>query len=64
MKMVMDYDREHRRKRILAITEAMLTTMVMQGELDPDNDAALKKATKRAAADAKAAFDAAVEYLC
>ena len=57
-------DQERRRERIIQITCQLVESMVLKGELDPDDDEALKKATRAAANTARAAYNAAEEYLC
>lgn len=55
--------REQRRERILAIVEEMVSSRIAAGEVDPENDEALRAATKAAVADATAAVDAAIEWV-
>lgn len=51
------------RKRIIQITEQMLTSMVIKGELDPEDEVALRAAAQRCAADATAIYNAALEFV-
>lgn len=51
------------RKRVIQITETMVASMVAKGEVDPDDDEALKKAARKCAADAVAVYNAALEFI-
>lgn len=51
------------RRRIVEITVAIVSGMVAKGEVDPEDDDALRAATKRASEDARAAYLAALEYV-
>jgi hypothetical protein len=59
----MTLDQEHRRKRVIDIAMQMVASKIKKGELDPNDDDALRKATKLAVSDAAAAYDAAEEYV-
>ena len=56
-------DRQYRKERILEITCRMVESRVSKGEVNLDDPEDLKRAVKAAAKDAKAAYDAAVEYI-
>ena len=56
-------DLDKRKQRILEITEQIVTSQVARGEVDPEDDEALKKATYKAVRTAQAAYDAAMEYI-
>lgn len=51
------------RKRIIEITIMLVDGMVERGELDPDDDVALRAASRKAAADARSAYYAALEFI-
>lgn len=51
------------RERILSIATAMVADRVVKGEVNPDDEAALRKATKAAVADARLAYFAALEFV-
>lgn len=54
---------ETARRRILQITQEIVASRVLAGEVDPDDDVELREATKEAVATAKAAYFAAMEYI-
>jgi hypothetical protein len=54
---------EQARKRIVEITVMLVEGMVAAGEVDPDDDEALRTATRRCAADARATYNAALEFI-
>jgi len=51
------------RKRVIEITCQMVESMVLKGEINPDNAEELKKATRQCARDAWEAYRAAEEFL-
>jgi len=54
---------EAARQRIIAIATQIVASQIKAGEIDPEDDAALRKATRRAVADASAAYRAAEEFV-
>lgn len=54
---------EQDRKQIVAITVRIVAGMVEQRKVNPEDDEALRTATKEAAATAKAAYFAALDFL-
>lgn len=54
---------ETARRRIIQITQEIIASRVLAGEVDPDDDEQLRAAAKDAAATAKAAYLAAMEYI-
>lgn len=54
----------HDRERILALTRSFVEGRVARGELNPENEYALKKAVKQAAFEAQQVYNAALEYVC
>lgn len=55
---------EHERRRIVAIASAIVAGQIEKGELDPNDEPALRIATKQAVETAASAYRAAEEYLC
>lgn len=53
---------EAAKKRIIEITVQMVTDKIAKGEVE-DTDEALRKVTRECAAIARAAYNAAMEYL-
>jgi hypothetical protein len=51
------------RRRILAISTEMLASRVLRGEVDADNDDELRAAAKQCVDDARAAVNAALEFI-
>lgn len=49
--------------RVVKIAQEMVANQILKGELNPNDDAALKAATRRACRDALAAIRAAEEFL-
>lgn len=54
---------EERTKRVREIAVEIVTNRVAKGELDPEDNAALRAAVIQAGRDAAAVYDAALEYL-
>lgn len=54
----------HERERVLAIATRIVASRVAKGEVIPEDEAALRAATKEAVQMAVAAYRAAEEYLC
>lgn len=54
---------DERTKRIREIATEIVTNRVAKGEVDPEDDAALRAAVIQAGRDAAAVYDAAMEYL-
>jgi hypothetical protein len=54
---------DHDRERILALTRSFVEGRVASGELNPENEYALKKAVKQAAFEAQQVYNAALEYM-
>lgn len=55
---------DEERKRVLAIATRIVAGQVANGEVNPDDEEALKKATQEAVETAVEAYRAAEEYLC
>lgn len=55
---------EHERERIAAIAIELVSGQVEKGEVDFQDDEALRRATRIAVRDAALAYRAAMEYLC
>jgi ribosome maturation protein Sdo1 len=49
---------QQRRARIAQITEQLIASQINKNQLDPYDDAALERATEKAAMDATFAYDA------
>jgi hypothetical protein len=58
-----DHAQEERRLKIIDLTCRMVENQVSKGEVNPENDEELRRATKEAAKLAKAALDAAEEFV-
>ena len=54
---------DERLKRVREIATEIVTNRVAKGEVDPEDDAALRAAVIQAGRDAAAVYDAAMEYL-
>lgn len=54
---------EQGKRRVVEIAEQIVTSMVLRGEVDPDDDEALRAATREAVKTAKAAYIAALEFM-
>ena len=54
---------DERKARIKAIAIQIVTSQAARGEVDVDNEAELRAAMKRAVADARETYDAAVEFV-
>lgn len=54
---------DHRKQRIKQIACEMVASQVKKGEVNPDDDAALRAAVAEAVETARAAYDAAMEYV-
>lgn len=54
---------EQDRQKIVALTVRLVAGMVERGDVDPDDDAALRAATKKCAETARSAYFAALEFL-
>ena len=52
------------RERVLAIATRIVASQVAKGEVDPEDEAALKKATQEAVKPAVEAYRAAEEFIC
>ena len=59
----MNAEKEQRKKRISAIACEMVASQVLKGEVDPDDEGALRAATREAVETATAVYDATMEYL-
>lgn len=55
--------KSERLKRVREIATEIVTNRVAKGEVDPEDDAALRAAVIQAGRDAAAVYDAAMEYL-
>lgn len=53
---------EQARQRIIAIATQIVASQIKAGEIDPEDETALRAATRRAVADAAAAYRAAEEF--
>lgn len=59
----MKTEKELRKIRVTAIASELVASQVIKGELDPDDEGALRAATREAVETAIAVHDAAMEYL-
>ncbi len=55
---------EHERERVLAIATQIVASQVAKGEVDPEDEVTLKKATQEAVKLAVEAYRAAEEFIC
>lgn len=55
---------EHEKERVLAIATQIVASQVAKGEVDPEDEVALKKATGEAVKVAVEAYRAAEEFIC
>ena len=60
---VSETDRQRRKQQIINLTMRLVAGQIETGTLDPNDDAALRKATKQAAADATATLNAVEDFL-
>lgn len=54
---------ERDRKRIIELTMQIVAGQIEKGEVDPDDEKALREAAKKAAALARTVYFAALEYV-
>jgi len=62
-KLPLSAEQQHRKERITAITMQIIASQINKGQLNPDDEDALRAATRQACKDAATAYDAATDFL-